>query len=217
MAPCRENAASDFCNNLIYNCRGGYVDDGHGDRAKSPVNLHRNYYRRGPQTQDRLYPYALSLRMSYYVRYDFFEGWGYQGHPRHWKWGGPNRAPKWVQFNHNGRESDAPAKTPKIELVDAKAAFELVLAKAGCWPRDRITNRTVREVKSKTGEWGRKAPLEPTDGWFLEGLTQDRAPKDTDGDGLPDLRAVACSGLPFKGTVDGSVESTTSAVRSTRD
>ena len=53
MAPYRENAASDFCNNLIYNCRGGYVDDGHGAAAKSPVNLYRNYYRRGPQTQDR--------------------------------------------------------------------------------------------------------------------------------------------------------------------
>ena len=41
MAPYRKNAAGDFCNNVIYNCRGGYVDDGHGARAKSPVNLHR--------------------------------------------------------------------------------------------------------------------------------------------------------------------------------
>ena len=47
----------EFCNNVIYNCRGGYVDDGHGVRAKSPVNLHKNYYRRGPQTEERLYPY----------------------------------------------------------------------------------------------------------------------------------------------------------------
>jgi hypothetical protein len=186
MAPYRENAASDFCNNLIYNCRGGYVDDGHGVRAKSPVNLHKNYYRRGPQTQDRLYPYALSPHMSYYVRDNYFEDWGYQGHPRHWKWGGPDRAPKWVQFNNNGRELDAPAKTPKIDLVDAKAAFELILAKAGCWPRDRMTKQTVHEVKTKTGAWGRNAPLEPTDGWFLEGLTPTKAPADTDGDGMPD-------------------------------
>ena len=186
MAPYRENAASDFCNNLIYNCRGGYVDDGHGVRAKSPVNLYKNYYRRGPQTQDRLYPYALSPHMSYYVQDNYFEDWGYQGHPRHWKWGGPDRAPRWVQFNNNGRELDAPAKTPKIELVDAKAAFELVLAKAGCWPRDRMTKRTVHEVRTKTGNWGRNAPLEPTDEWFLEGLTPIKAPADTDGDGLPD-------------------------------
>ena len=186
MAPYRENAAGDFCNNLIYNCRGGYTEDGHGVRAKSPVNLHRNYYRRGPQTQARMYPYALSPQMSYYVRENYFEDWGYQGHPRHWKWGGPDRAPRWIQFNNNGRELDAPAKTPKIELVDAKAAFPLVIAKAGCWPRDRVTLRTIDEVKNKTGDWGRNAPLEPTDEWFLKGLSPTKAPADSDGDGLPD-------------------------------
>lgn len=186
MAPYRENAASEFCNNLIYNCRGGYVDDGHGARAKSPVNLHRNYYRRGPQTVDRIYPYALSPQMEYYVRDNYFEDWGYQGHPRHWKWSGSNRAPRWVQFNNNGRELTKPATTPQIKLVDAKAAVPLVLAQAGCWPRDRVTQRTVKEVKSKTGRWGRNAPLQPTDEWFLDGLKPAQAPVDTDGDGLPD-------------------------------
>jgi hypothetical protein len=124
--------------------------------------------------------------MSYYVRDNYFEDWGYQGHPRHWKWGGPDAAPRWVQFNNNGRELDAPAKTPEIELVDAKAALDLVLAKAGTWPRDRVTKRTVDEVKTKAGAWGRNAPLEPTDEWFLEGLTPTKAPADSDGDGLPD-------------------------------
>ena len=38
--------------------------------------------------------------MSYFVRDNFFEGWGFQGHPRHWKLGGPDLAPKWVQ-SHN--------------------------------------------------------------------------------------------------------------------
>lgn len=186
MAPYRENAAGDFCNNVIYNCRGGYVDDGHGGRARSPVNLHKNYYRRGPQTEGQIYPYALSPKMTYYVRDNYFEDWGYQDHPRHWKWGGPDRAPKWVQFNNNGNELDTPAATPKIELVDATAAFDLVINKAGCWPRDRITKRTIVEVKTRTGDWGRNAPDEPTDEWFLEGLTQIKAPADADGDGLPD-------------------------------
>ena len=187
MAPYRENAANDFCNNLIYNCRGGYVDDGHGARARSPVNLTKNYYRRGPQTQERIYPYALSPQMSYYVRDNYFEDWGYQDHPRHWTWGGPKRAPKWVQFNNNGRELDSPAATPTIDLVDAKECYQLVLDKAGCWPRDRVTKRTLREVKSQTGRWGRNGPLEPSDKWFLEGLTPSRVPKDTDGDGMPDV------------------------------
>ena len=165
MAPYRENAASDFCNNLIYNCRGGYVDDGHGVRAKSPVNLYQNYYRRGPQTQDRLYPYALSPHMSYYVRDNFFEDWGYQGHPRHWKWGGPEPAPRWIQFNNNGRELDAPAKTPEIELVDAKAAFELILAKPAAGPATGSPNGLSMKSKPKPA-FGAATPRssQPTDG-----------------------------------------------------
>lgn len=187
LVPYRKNAAGDFCNNVIYNCRGGYTDDGHGSRAGSPVNLHRNYYRRGPQTFERLYPFALSPHMAYYVHDNYFEGWGYKGHPRHWKWGsGPDGSPNWLQFNNNGQELDAPAETPPIELVDAQAAFDLVLAKAGCWPRDHMTLRTVHEVKSKTGNWGRHAPLAPSDDWFLKGLTPTGPPADTDDDGMPD-------------------------------
>jgi len=187
MAPYRENAAGDFCNNVVYNCRGGYVDDGHGSRARSPVNLHKNYYRRGPQTEGRMYPYALSPAMTYYVRDNFFEDWGYQNHPRHWKPAGrPGGVPRWIQFNNNGDEIDIPAKVPPIALVDAKDAYRLVLARAGSWPRDRITNRTIHEVTTQTGAWGRNAPLKPTDEWFLEGLTAGKSLADTDGDGMPD-------------------------------
>lgn len=187
MAPYRENAADDFCNNLVYNCRGGYVDDGHGARAKSPVNLHKNYYRRGPQTEQRLYPFALSPDMKYYVRDNFFEDWGYQDHPRHWKPANQTGGvPPWIQFNNNGGELQSPAKAPPIELVDARAAYSLVLAKAGCWPRDRVTLRTIDEVISRTGNWGRNAPLEPSDAWFFEGLHPTRAALDSDNDGIPD-------------------------------
>ena len=185
MAPYRENAAGDFCNNLIYNSRGGYTDDGHGKRAKSPVNLHKNYYKRGPNTLERMYPYALSPDMAYYVKDNFFEDWGFQGHPKYWKYG-PGAPPRWIQFNNNGKEITQPAKTPTVQLVDAKDAYELVLANAGCWPRDRVTLRTIEEVKTKTGSWGRNAPLEPTTEWFLEGLTPGKAPLDSDGDGMPD-------------------------------
>jgi pectate lyase len=186
LAPYRENAASDFCNNLIYNCRGGYADDGHGNRARSPVNLHRNYYKRGPSTLERMYPYALSPQMDYYVKDNYFEDWGAQDHPRHWKFGKQGGVPRWIQFNNNGRELAEPAKAPPIRMVDAREVYELVLARAGCWPRDRVTKRTIEEVKTKSGAWGRNAPLAPTGDWFLDGLTPGTAPADTDGDGMPD-------------------------------
>ena len=186
LAPYRENAASDFCNNLIHNCRGGYVDDGHGVRAKSAVNLYQNYYRRGPNTQSRIYPFALSPHMSYYVRDNYFEDWGLQHHPRHWVWGGPSAAPRWVQFNNNGKELNAPAPTPSIQLTPPNGLPEKILGNVGCWPRDRTTRRTIAEATSRTGKWGRNAPLRPTDEWFLEGLTAADPPVDTDGDGIPD-------------------------------
>jgi pectate lyase len=184
LAPYRENAAGDFCNNLIYNCRGGYADDGHGNRAKSAVNLHRNYYLRGPQTQERMYPYALSPEMDYYVRDNYFEDWGLQHHPKHWRYGG--NTPRWLQFNNNGRELDKPATVPPIHMVEAREVPKLVLAQAGCWPRDRVTLRTNDEVQQKTGKWGRNAAVELSDEWFLEGLPPGKAAIDSDDDGLPD-------------------------------
>jgi pectate lyase len=187
MAPYRENAADDFCNNLIYNCRGGYTDDGHGKQAKSPVNIYKNYYRRGPQTENRMYPYALSTYMNYYVKDNYFEGWGFQDHPKYWKPANqPGGVPGWIQFNNNGNELSDPGKSPPITTVDAKEVYDLILSEAGCWPRDRVTKRTIEEVKNKGGSWGRNAPPEPPDDWFLEGLAQKKPPRDNDDDGMPD-------------------------------
>ena len=187
MAPYRENATDEFCNNLIYNCRGGYTDDGHGNRARSPVNLYMNYYRRGPQTIDRIYPYALSPSMEYYVKDNFFEDWGYQNHPNKWVYPGqPGGVPKWIQFNNNGKELTQPGEAPHVSLQDAKEVYNLILSNAGCWPRDRVTIRTIEEVRNKTGSWGRNAPADPSDEWYMEGLFSGRAPKDTDSDGMPD-------------------------------
>ena len=129
--------------------------------------------------------------MSYYVHDNFFEGWGYKGHPRHWEWGGPNRAPKWVQFNQQGQELEAPAATPDIATTDAKEAMEQILEKAGCWPRDRVTRRTIEEVRTKAGAWGRHAPLEPSDDWYADGLEEGDAQPDSDDDGIPDFWEIS--------------------------
>ena len=93
---------------------------------------------------------------------------------------------RWIQFNNNGREISEPAKVPPVQTVDARTVYDVVLAKAGCWPRDRVTQRTVEEVRNKTGAWGRNAPLEPTGEWFLEGLAPGKTLVDTDDDGMPD-------------------------------
>jgi hypothetical protein len=147
-----------------------------------------------------MYPYALSPQMDYYVKDNYFEDWDYQGHPRHWRYGA---VPRWLQFNNNGRELDEPAKAPPIQMVDAKKVYDLVLPKAGCWPRDRVTLRTVEEVANKSGAWGRNGPLDPTNEWFLEGLTPGKAPVDTDDDGMSDQWETA-HGLNPKDSADAN-------------
>jgi hypothetical protein len=134
-----------------------------------------------------MYPYALSVEMEYYVKDNYMEDWGYQDHPKYWK--APNQpggVPRWIQYNNNGNEITEPAKVPPVTMQDAKEVYDIVLARAGCWPRDHVTKRTLEEVKNQTGSWGRNAPLEPTDEWFLEGLYPAKAPVDSDGDGMPD-------------------------------
>jgi len=187
MAPYREEAADEFCNNVVYNCRGGYTDDGHGNRARSAVNLYQNYYKRGPQTLERIYPYALSPSMDYYVKDNFFEDWGIQGHPKNWKYPNqPGGVPKWIQMNNNGRELAEKAGTAPVATSDARENYPVVLARAGCWPRDRITTRTLEEVRLGTGSWGRNAPIDLSNEWLMDGLPKAYAPPDSDGDGMPD-------------------------------
>jgi hypothetical protein len=88
--------------------------------------------------------------------------------------------------NNNGRELSEKAAAAPIATTDAQENYPVVLAKAGCWPRDRVTTRTVEEVKLGTGSWGQNGPLQPTAAWLMEGLPKATMSPDADGDGMPD-------------------------------
>ncbi len=75
-----------------------------------------------------------------------------------------------------------PWPTPKVTTHTAEKAYELVLAHAGCLPRDAVSARIMREVRTGTGSWGK---LVPADG-LMEGLAPGKAPRDSDSDGMPD-------------------------------
>ncbi|HET6429446.1 MAG TPA: hypothetical protein VFJ30_13610, partial [Phycisphaerae bacterium] len=51
-----------------------------------------------------------------------------------------------------------PWPAPPVATHTANEAYELVLAQAGCLPRDAVSERTVREVRSGSGSWGRHDP-----------------------------------------------------------
>jgi hypothetical protein len=80
--------------------------------------------------------------------------------------------------------SDFEAGNPDYQPITMQApaeAFEEVLDRAGAFPRDAVTTRTVEEVRNGTGEWGTNVPND-----LLEGLTPANPPADTDNDGIAD-------------------------------
>ncbi len=60
-------------------------------------------------------------------------------------------------------------------------AYESVLASAGAFPRDAMTNETVDDVRTGGGDWTPDPPAN-----LIAGLTPGEAPADADADGMAD-------------------------------
>jgi hypothetical protein len=198
MAPYLTNGTDDFRNNVVYDVYKGLTHEGHEANIQSPLNNFYNYWKRGPSTWDSIYPFATTQWPSYYLANNYFEDWGLKGNPKiPGEWWDP---PAWIRYNPTyGVVLTEPGYVPPITthpVTDAASAAtirDLVLAKAGAWPRDRVTLRTINEVQAggndpcTGGSFGRHAPLAPTDEWFMEGLYPTTPRVDTDNDGIPDL------------------------------
>ena len=95
---------------------------------------------------------------------------------------------------------DAPVQAAPVTTQPCGEAYGLVLDRAGAWPRDTTTRRTVHEVRTRTGEWGLSGPFE----YFAEredGPTS--ATRDRDRDGMSDAWERA-NGLDPADASDGS-------------
>ncbi len=68
-----------------------------------------------------------------------------------------------------------------ITTQGAAEGYDLVLQRAGAWPRDVVTNQALQDVQSRSGQWDN---LRPAD--WLEGLTPGSPPIDDDEDGMAD-------------------------------
>ncbi|MHC4914943.1 MAG: pectate lyase family protein [Planctomycetota bacterium] len=71
---------------------------------------------------------------------------------------------------------------PKVTTHSAEEAYELVMAHAGCLPRDAVSKKTFKEARTGTGFMGRYVP----EGGLMEGLTPGKPKPDADSDGMPD-------------------------------
>jgi hypothetical protein len=79
-----------------------------------------------------------------------------------------------------------PFTVPATRSYTVQAAYDSVLAHAGCLPRDTTARRVIEEVRTGTGTWGMKDWEKQTTADLMAGLSVYARPLDTDNDGLPD-------------------------------
>jgi pectate lyase len=179
-SPAIANGPSDVVNVVAYNFHDGFVH--HNPYNNLGLNFVGNYWRRGPDRSD-IMPFWLDDEDGDYGPYYFSDNWIDDPPDIDESIDDP-----WtVTYNDideamQGRvRATSPFPTPPITAHSAEEAYPLVLARAGAFPRDVVTLRTVDEVQQRTGSWGREVPAD-----LMEGLTPTAAPPDSDGDGMPD-------------------------------
>ena len=153
-------------NNLFYNAQSQFAEvwESYGG---TPVSIVGNVFRAGPNTGlatvgiDRQ---RIGSRGAarVYISDNIFDG------------AFTNTAPGIAEI-----KATRPSCPLSIRPQPAAAAYRAVLATAGAWPRDKIDQRIVAEVRSRTGHIRKAAGTIPA-------VTSPPAPADTDNDGMPD-------------------------------
>jgi HEAT repeat protein len=172
----------DFRNNVMYNCGSAtifmFLDKKRKHKSEEFIlNLVGNYCRPGPGglIGGRIYMPPMTTGFSrfdpgksgrLYVAGNYQEDQG--GYAEPW-----SSKPIIIKEAH---------PFPPVETQTAEEALELVNASAGCLPRDAVSARTIAEVRTGTGYWGRHTP----NAGLMEGLTPGKPPPDGDNDGMPD-------------------------------
>ncbi len=185
----------DYRNNVVYNVGGGFPQESRVFAA----NVVGNYLKAGPGAivgvRGYRPPYTVaapfagpSRRGNSHARGNYFDWAG--GYVEYWKPGVRGRILLPGYGSAAQRDASVPADKiaakpfpyPPVGTDTAEEAYEQVTAHVGCLPRDVVSRRTVREVRTRTGTWGRRGPR----AGLMEGLTPGTAPADGDKDGIPD-------------------------------
>lgn len=178
-SPAISNGPSDIRNNVVYNFKDGFLHDNQpNDKG---YNIIGNYYKTGPDWSSP-YPFCFWGTTSYYLRDNYMHGRGagYTGMIQD-PWAEAAKMPGLLAYANQGRMAGAETPVPPVTTHSPQEAFELVLEQAGCFPRDSVSRRTVNEVRTTTGLWGRRDP-----GNLLAGMPVGTREVDSDGDGMPD-------------------------------
>ncbi|MHC4714690.1 MAG: pectate lyase family protein, partial [Planctomycetota bacterium] len=182
---------ADVRNNVVYNFRDAFLHDNEPDDGG--YNIIGNYYKAGPSSAE-IFPFCFRKQVPYYPRDNFIDGVGLIRDP----WAEADKAPGLKRYAAFGRMAQAEFAVPPVATHPPEEAYRLVLERAGCFPRDAVTVRTVREVETGTGSWGRRDPED-----LMDGLTPAAPPADTDGDGMSDAWEET-NGLDPSDATDGA-------------
>jgi hypothetical protein len=68
-----------------------------------------------------------------------------------------------------------------VTTSSSTLAYDVVLARAGAFPRDVVAQASVADTLARTGSWGAARPSD-----LMAGLTACAAPPDSDDDGIAD-------------------------------
>lgn len=178
--PAIANGPADVRNNVIYNFRDGLSHEGHKPNDRG-FNLIGNYYKRGP-SDPKIFRFCFTGNVSYYLRDNFIDGVGIIQDP----WVEADKLLGLKYYARHGKKAAGEFPVPKVITQSPEAAYKLVLERSGCFPRDTVTRRIVREVRTGTGAWGRPRAEQP-----MQDLQPQQQPKDSDQDSMPDTWEMA--------------------------
>ncbi|MHC4134228.1 MAG: hypothetical protein ACYS0K_04510 [Planctomycetota bacterium] len=156
-------ATIEFSNNVGYNCADEaamYLSGGAQNAEMLSFNFVANYIKSGPNTSGGAYGFALPDGCSRYAVDN-----AYPGHAVWSAW-------------RDVTDLSERAAGPPVTYHNVNEVFDVVLNKAGAFPRDPMNERVVQEAITGTGQ------LNKLDDPFL--TTSWAPPPDADLDGMPD-------------------------------
>lgn len=186
-APAIANGPAEVVNNLMYNVQHGFV---HHNPASGPFNIEGNYLKEGNDAN--LYPFFFddendfdASDLGYFMADNFIEdpSSSCQG----------SVANPWVECSQD-LLAPASLRSPSrfgfdgvsalhaaVSVQSSTDAYDAVLASAGAFPRDLVTQRSVQDTMAGTGAWGSYSIPNP-----MQGLQATQPPPDADNDGIAD-------------------------------
>jgi pectate lyase len=152
-SPAVANGMSAIVNNLVYNFWRGFNHHNPADTAG--FNFIGNYYKAGPEADD---PIAILIDDEDGVSgpYYYLADLCYDGEALSDPW---DLAAHWpASMSPVPTQAAGPFPTPAITTHACTDAYDLVLDRAGAWPRDGVTLQTIAEVRSGAGPGAESCP-----------------------------------------------------------